>query len=386
MLQPDEFVSALKGAGFSFFSGVPCSYLKSMINCVIEQSTYIIASNEGDAVSLCAGAYMAGRNPVVLMQNSGLSNAISPLTSLNQVFGIPVLGFISLRGEENTSDEPQHELMGKITIPFLDLMKIQWDFLSRDQGEAEVQLKMAIRHIREGRSFFFVVRKNTFSKHPPLRHPEKYLNNSCFPAKVPPEKISPGNEGFPLRIDVLRTIHSLIDQETALIAPTGYTSRELYEIGDVENIFYMTGSMGCAGPIGMGIAIVQPRKNIIVIDGDGSLLMRLSGMTMIGYYKPGNMVHIVLDNNSYESTGGQRTVSDGVDFIEIAHACGYEHAEQVRDMPELKDKLNEWKKKRQLTFLYLKIRAGTRETLGRPSIHPHMVRQRFMEFLHDGLA
>ncbi len=383
MLQPDAFVSALKELGFSFFSGVPCSYLKSMINCAIDQSTYIMASNEGDAVALCAGAYMAGRNPVVLIQNSGLTNAISPLTSLNQVFGIPVLGFVSLRGEEYTSDEPQHELMGKITIPFLELMELQWDFLSVDQEEAEEQLKLAAGYVREGHSFFFIVRKNTFREHPPPCHQEKHSENSCFHVKLHPEKIPLGNDEFPFRIDVLRTIHSLLDQETALIAPTGYTSRELYELGDAENNFYMIGSMGCAGPIGMGIAIAQPRKNVIVIDGDGSLLMRLSGMSMIGYYKPENMVHVVLDNNSYESTGGQGTVSDGLNFIEIAHACGYGRAERVRDMLELKEKIHEWKKNRQLTFLYLKIMAGTREKLGRPSMHPHKVRQRFMEFLHD---
>jgi len=382
MLQPDLFVHALKKSGFSIFSGVPCSYLKSLINCAIDQSTYIMASNEGDAVALCAGAYMAGRNSVVMMQNSGLTNAISPLTSLNQVFGIPVLGFVSLRGEEHTLDEPQHELMGKITIPILELMEFQWDFLSFDQDEAEEQLKLAAQRIREGHSFFFIVRKNTFREYILPLHLEKKPDHSCLTVKGTAEKIPQGNGEFPFRIDVLRTIHSFLDQETALIAPTGYTSRELHEIGDADNMFYMIGSMGCAGSIGMGIAIAQPRKRVMVIDGDGSLLMRLSGMALIGYYKPENMVHIVIDNNSYESTGGQETVSNGINFSEIARACGYVHTEQVQDMIGLKDTLNKWKKNRQLTFIYLKIRSGTREKLGRPSIHPQTVRQRFMEFLH----
>jgi phosphonopyruvate decarboxylase len=290
---------------------------------------------------------------------------------------------VSLRGEERTSDEPQHELMGKITIPFLQLMEFHWDFLSFDQYEAEEQLKLAAQHIREGHSFFFIVRKNTFREHILLFNPKKNPEQTSLPVKAPAEKILQVDEEFPFRIDVLRTIHSFLDQETALIAPTGYTSRELYEIGDANNMFYMIGSMGCAGPIGMGIAIAQPQRRVIVIDGDGSLLMRLSAMAMIGYYKPENMVHIVLDNNSYESTGGQETVSDGINFIEIAHACGYEHIEYVRDILGLKDTLNKWKKNRQLTFLYLKIRSGTREKLGRPSIHPQTVRRRFMEFLHD---
>jgi phosphonopyruvate decarboxylase len=376
MLHPGEFISALQESGFSFFSGVPCSYLKSMINCAIDQADYIMAANEGDAVAICAGVYMAGKNPVVLMQNSGLTNAISPLTSLNHIFQIPVLGFVSFRGGEHTHDEPQHELMGKITIPFLELMGIRWEFLSLNQKEAKEQLKKAARCIKRGHSFFFIVRKNTFAEH---QNSLQLKDHAKHQKKI----TKSGSDEFPFRIDVLKTINSTLDRNTALITPTGYTSRELYEIEDSEHNFYMFGSMGCAGSIGLGLSRGKPDKDIVVIDGDGALLMRLGSMSTIGFYEPENLLHIVLDNNSYESTGGQKTASAGVNFIDIAHACGYTNSVYVHTLDELKDHIIKWKNHKELTFMYLKIREGTKEELGRPSITPQMIRQRFMEFLDD---
>jgi phosphonopyruvate decarboxylase len=376
MLHPEKFISALQDSGFTFFSGVPCSYLKSMINCAIDQCDYITAANEGDAVAICAGAYMTGMKSVVLMQNSGLTNAISPLTSLNQIFQIPLLGFVSFRGEENTHDEPQHELMGRITIPLLESMGIRWEFLSVNQKEAKEQLKKAARFIEREISFFFIVRKKTFAEYPNSLQLTEHTKHQKKIKKS-------GFDELPFRIDVLKTINSTIDQNTAIITPTGYTSRELFEVEDSKNNFYMFGSMGCAGSIGLGLSRGKPDKDIIVIDGDGALLMRLGSMSTIGFYNPENMLHILLDNNSYESTGGQKTVSDRINFVNIAHACGYTNSVYIHTLNELIDHLIKWKNHKELTFMYLKIRKGTREELSRPSISPSRIRQRFMEFLNE---
>src|SRR6476619_6128723 len=130
MLNTNKFGNELKRLGFDFYSGVPCSFLKNLINYSINECEYIAAVNEGDAIAIATGAHLGGRKPVVLMQNSGLTNAVSPLTSLNYPFQIPVLGFVSLRGEPGLHDEPQHELMGQITTQLLDLMQIKWQYLS----------------------------------------------------------------------------------------------------------------------------------------------------------------------------------------------------------------------------------------------------------------
>src|SRR4029079_366582 len=122
----------------------------------------IAAVNEGDAIAIATGAHLGGRKPVVLMQNSGLTNAVSPLTSLNYPFQIPVLGFVSLRGDASFTDEPQHELMGEITTQMLELMQIKWDYLSPDYNEAKIQIEVTNKWIEGNQPFFFVVKKGTF--------------------------------------------------------------------------------------------------------------------------------------------------------------------------------------------------------------------------------
>ncbi|MGA9173286.1 MAG: thiamine pyrophosphate-binding protein, partial [Thermoactinomyces sp.] len=151
MINTRIFGKELKKLGFGFFSGVPCSFLKNLINYAINECDYVAAANEGDAVAIASGAYIGGRKSVVLMQNSGLTNAVSPLTSLNYPFRIPLLGFVSLRGEPGIPDEPQHELMGRITTKLLDLMEVQWDYLSNDLEEAKRQLVQANQHIEHNR-------------------------------------------------------------------------------------------------------------------------------------------------------------------------------------------------------------------------------------------
>ena len=153
LLNTSEFGNELKKLGFDFYSGVPCSFLKNLINYAINECNYIAAANEGDAVAICSGAYIGGRKSVVFMQNSGLTNAVSPLTSLTYPFQLPVLGFVSLRGEPGLSDEPQHELMGQITTQLLDLMQIKWEYLSSNIHVAKVQLETANEWIEKNNLF-----------------------------------------------------------------------------------------------------------------------------------------------------------------------------------------------------------------------------------------
>jgi len=155
MLNTRALGDMLKNKGFDFYSGVPCSFLKYLINYAINDCEYVMAANEGDAIATCAGAFLGGRRPVFLCQNSGLTNTISPLTSLNHTFEIPVLGFVSLRGEKKISDAPQHELMGKITTNLLDLMEIKWEYLSGDINEVASQIDRADAILRKNKSFFF---------------------------------------------------------------------------------------------------------------------------------------------------------------------------------------------------------------------------------------
>ncbi|WP_078594858.1 phosphonopyruvate decarboxylase [Evansella clarkii] len=378
MLDTETFGKELKHHGYSFFSGVPCSFLKDFINYAITNCNYIGAANEGDAVAAAAGAMAGGAKSVVLMQNSGLANAVSPLMSLNFPFQIPVLGFVSLRGEEGLNDEPQHELTGKRTTELLDLMNIQWEFLSAEESEACSQLKNANWYIEKNKPFFFVVKKGTFGKFSLTESQQQKSGN------ISDWLIRSCGECYghlPTRYAALETISKLKDTSTVQLATTGKTGRELYEIEDAPNNFYMVGSMGCISSFALGLATVQQEKDIFVIDGDGSLLMRMGNLAVNGYYQPANMLHILLDNEVHDSTGGQTTVSSGVDFAAVASACGYRTAKRIFGLTELEAAIKEWKGVKGLTFLHLKIDTGSKKNLGRPKIKPHEVKERLAAFL-----
>jgi phosphonopyruvate decarboxylase len=134
------------------------------------------------------------------------------------------------------------------------------------------------------------------------------------------------------------------------------------------------------------LALTQKNKNIVVIDGDGSLLMRMGSLATNGYYNPHNMIHILLDNNTHDSTGGQSTVSHNLDFVNIAASCGYTNSLYVHNLEELELKLKSWKKTKGLTFLYMKISTNSKEQLSRPNIKPYEVKDRLQRFIINHLS
>ncbi|THF80867.1 phosphonopyruvate decarboxylase [Cohnella fermenti] len=370
------FGEGLRNKGFDFYSGVPCSFLKDLINYAVNECDYVMAANEGDAVATCAGAFIGGRKSVFLCQNSGLTNAVSPLTSLNYTFKIPVLGFVSLRGEEGLNDEPQHELLGKITTDMIEMMQIEWAYLSSNEEEALEQLQHANRIIDQNRSFFFVVRKNTFNSVVLKERQDS----------VPRTRSITGHENaptafYPQRMDILSTLQNTCNEDTVLLATTGVTGRELYELEDSPNQFYMVGSMGCIGALSLGLAIARPDKKIICIDGDGSLLMRMGSLATTAYYRPVNLLHVLLDNGVHESTGGQFTVSSIVDFAQLARSSGYSDVTNIGSIEELEKKIEAWTSEPMLSFVYISTALGTKGNLGRPKIKPFQVKERLMKHL-----
>jgi phosphonopyruvate decarboxylase len=333
-----------------------------------------MAANEGDAVSVAAGAWLGGRKSVALMQNSGLTNATSPLTSLNYCFRIPVLGFVSLRGEPGVSDEPQHELMGQITGDLLTLMRVEWEYLSASAPEANRQLQQADKVMQENRPFFFIVRKGTFDE-------VKLRDQTLRPAGSAEAERNAEQSGKPLRKDVLSCIARCAGKDTVLLATTGKSGRELFEVADTPNQLYMVGSMGCVSSLALGLALARPRTRIIAIDGDGAALMRLGAMATVSYYRPSNLLHILLDNNSHDSTGGQATVSHIVDFVGLAQSMNYPRSFTARSTGQVEAVIERWREEGGLTFLHVPIDTAPTPEPARPSVKPYEVKDRLMRFL-----
>jgi len=377
VIEASQFVGSAKGLGFDFWAGVPCSFLTPFINYTIGDSelTYISSANEGDAVAVATGAALGGHRSVAMMQNSGLGNAVSPLTSLNQVFRIPVLLIITLRGEPGKPDEPQHELMGQITLELLETMRIPWSWFPDREEDVENTLQTAISHMdSSGRPYALIMKKGMVAPYslgqtPGFEKPAiEHDSNS---------NISGGQA--PSRHDVLRELVACTDiSETVLIASTGFSGRELYAIDDRPNQLYMVGSMGCAASLGLGLSMVRPDKKIIVIDGDGAALMRLGNMATVGAYAGNNYYHLLLDNHVHESTGGQGTVSSTVNFPAVAAACGYQSIFQTAVSSR---EIDSFLQAKAPAFKHIETRQGVPEVLPRPSVKPASVARRLMQQL-----
>ena len=379
MIQAEEFVEAARKIGFEWYAGVPCSFLTPFINYVIsdDKLTYISSANEGDALATAAGAVIGGKQAVVMMQNSGLGNAVNPLTSLTYTFRIPLLLISTLRGDPNLKDEPQHQLMGRIAGKLLETMTVPWEFFPTEAAEIEPVLQRAQAYMRrERRPYALIMRKGTVA--PYALHP---LSTPLFKGKTNGYQKSffrgNGKERISRSEALGRIVELTEPQNTVVIATTGYTGRELFALSDRSNHLYLVGSMGCASSLGLGLSLARPDLNIVVIDGDGAVLMRMGNFATIGAYGSPNLTHILLDNEVHDSTGAQATVSGGVSFAQIAQACGYAIALEGDDL-SLLDALFAADTNHRPKFGHLKIRPGTIKNLPRPSLSPEDVLQRLI--------
>lgn len=379
MIEAEEFVEAARKSGIKRYTGVPCSFLTPFINYVINDDTleYVSSANEGDALATAAGAAIGGERSIVMMQNSGLGNAVSPITSLAWVFRIPMIIITTHRGAPGVKDEPQHELMGQITGQLFDAMQVPWETFPDESSAIQSALQRALDYMqKEQRPYGFIMQKGAVNAH-------KLKKNSI--ADVSKRKT--GRKHFETNRDnisrgeALNRIISLTpENETIVIATTGFTGRELFAITDRINHLYMVGSMGCASSLGLGLALARPDLHIVIVDGDGAALMRMGNFATIGSYADSNLTHILLDNEAHDSTGAQATVTGNVRFAEIAAACGYGASYDGNDIQML-DELFSLKGINGPRFAHLKIRTGTMENLPRPDIIPADVLRRLMQHI-----
>jgi phosphonopyruvate decarboxylase len=383
MLQAEDVISICKSSGYSLVAGVPCSFLKPLINCAIDRPdiNYITASSEGEAVAIASGARLAGHKAVVMCQNSGLGNMINPLTSLNFPFRIPLLMLITLRGEIGLQDEPQHELMGKITDNLLDDIHVPWEMFPSELEEAQAAIERSEMEMKSSElPFAFIVRKGTIEKKDLLSEDEERLAPQKYEAKG--RFVCKSGERMK-RAEAIKIVKDIISEKDAIIATTGKIGRELFTLGDSDNQFYVVGSMGCASGIGFGIQQVHPNQGVVVLDGDGAALMKMGTIATIGHYQPPKFIHIIFDNESYESTGGQSTVSSTVDFCKIASACGYKESWGIDTRDDLGSILQAVKEVQGPHLIHVKVAGGSSRELARPNLKPSQLKERFIAFLQS---
>jgi len=362
--------------GSDFYTGVPDSQLKALCNYLmdkfgIDPKHHVIAANEGNCTALAAGYHLAtGKVPVVYMQNSGEGNIINPVASLlnDKVYAIPVIFIIGWRGEPGIHDEPQHIYQGEITVKLLEDMDIATFVIGKDTTEDDLVVKMDEFKmiLAMGKSVAFVIRKGALTDAPEI----EYKNDNTM-----------------IREEIIRHIVKA-SGEDPIISTTGKASRELFEIRVVNEQshkydFLTVGSMGHSSSIALGVAINKPNKRIWCVDGDGSVLMHMGAIAVIGANKPRNLIHVVINNSAHETVGGMPTVAGSIDLVGIAKACGYPNVVSVNTFEDLDKVLEVAKKRDGLSMIEVKCSIGAREDLGRPTTTALENKQKFMDYLKE---
>ena len=308
-IDTSEFFQLLSEKNVEFFTGIPDSLLKQFCLCIddnVPNEKHIVAANEGNAIALATGYHLAtNKLPLVYMQNSGTGNAINPLLSLadSEVYSIPMLILIGWRGEPGIKDEPQHTKQGKVQLELLDSIDLQYEIISANDDNWKDKLLNGIEiSTSKNRPFAILIKKGTFDRYKiGIEEPMSDLMN---------------------REHALTILLEKIPENSIIVSTTGKTSREIYEFREQNNQshntdFLTVGSMGHCSSIALGIAIAQPNRKVICIDGDGSLLMHMGSLAVIGKSQPKNFYHILMNNYVHESVGGQRTAVNTVEIVNL---------------------------------------------------------------------
>jgi phosphonopyruvate decarboxylase len=378
MIDPIEFIAALERLDIRFVTGVPDSLLKDICACITEHlpsERHVIATNEGSAVGLAIGHYLAtGRLAIIYMQNSGLGNVVNPVTSLAdpQVYGIPMVLMIGWRGEiledgQQRHDEPQHVKQGRVTIPQLEILDIPYRIVDSSTAKIEPLLHELIRlALSRSGPVALVVRKQSF---------------------LPFKSVKSAHEDSRLtREAAIAAIIGSLPDHVLVVSTTGMASRELFELRKAlgqghHRDFLTVGGMGHAGQIAAGIAMARLDREVVCIDGDGAVLMHMGGLAISADCS--NLLHILINNSAHDSVGGQPTKGAVLDFKKIARVCGYGRVSSAVNADEIAINVRSLLRCGLSSFLEIKCKPGARANLGRPDHSPLKNKISFMSFIRE---
>lgn len=356
-MKAQELLTLIKEAGIETIAGVPDSTLKQFCDALQQDDTFKhhTTVNEGAAVAMAVGTYLATAKPAcVYMQNSGIGNAVNPLTSLanKDVYGIPMLFIVGWRGEPGVKDEPQHVFQGKITCECFDLLAIPYEVIDSNTTVEELVIIMdkAKSAFEQELQFAIIVKSGTFEKAQPFTWDNGQALN---------------------REEALGKLLEVLPREVRIVSTTGKISRELYEqsnrlFGEHDNLFMSVGGMGHASMIALGMAQARADKKIVCVEGDGAALMHMGNMALVASEKPENMYHIIINNQAHESVGAMPTDCQQVSFAKMAEALGYESVRRIDTLEEIESIGSEIAQKKGPLFYEIMVGLGSRADLCRP--------------------
>ena len=254
-------------------------------------------------------------------------------------------------------DEPQHITQGRLTLPLLEALEVEHAVLE-DVAQVEAACDYMAAH---SRPYALVVRKGAFEPYPRAAAAARYAL---------------------AREEAIRCVAGLMGASDAVVATTGMISRELYECREShERDFLTVGSMGHASSIALGIALARPERRVYCLDGDGAMLMHLGAAAVLAAHAPGNLKHIVFNNEAHDSVGAQPTVMGHLDVPQMARALGYRQVFRVETLEELRAAWPSFAEHEGLCLLEIMVKCGSRKDLGRPKERPVENKTAFMRHL-----
>ena len=366
-----EFIKILKKNDINFFTGIPDSLMKNFLmylNSKKYKFEHYVAANEGSAIGLGIGYHLSTKKvPLIYLQNSGLGNCVNPIVSLadREVFSIPLVLLIGWRGEKGLKDEPQHKKQGKITEQLIRVLDIPYIVLDEKIKHNEIS-NLIKNSKKNSKPVALLVKKNFFQIIDVIKNlPNRYPLN---------------------REEVISLIINNLSDKDIVVSTTGMASRELLEIKKMSpkaNFpnFMTIGGMGHASQIALGIALKNKKRRVICIDGDGSIIMHMGGMSTIGSIKPSNFMHIVINNGVHGSVGNQPTDGMKINLKQIARGCGYENVFSSYERKTTNKKIKDILKSNKCSFLEVRVNTNYRKDLIRPDKSPKFYKENLIKKL-----
>lgn len=369
----EDLITVLKKNRVDFSAFLPCEKIKRLLGMVGETFFTVPLTREEEGVGICAGAALSGRRPAMFVQSSGIGNMLNALLSLTGFYELPLSIFVSWRGIHKEKIEAQIP-MGQRLPKILGGAGISYSRISSrdDLGLIEKNLP---RVYKDNKIHAFLLSPAVWEgcgdEHLPAGTPAFTSIREGLSEKAgrPEPELT--------RFEILGIISPYLDSK-AVVCNLGFPSKELFYIKHQPSNFYMLGSMGMATPIGLGIALTSG-KEVVVIDGDGSLLMNPGCLATCAYFSPRNLTILAIDNGSYGSTGDQPTLTRScVDLELVAKGFGIRNAFTVLDETGLIDAMRS--SGRGLRFIRALAVPGNKEVPNIPVNHLE-IRRKVQEFL-----
>lgn len=379
----DQLIDILKKSGIDFISSLPCEKIKDLLELIVgayghTPLLHVPLTREEEGVGICAGAALSGRRPAMFVQSSGIGNMINALLSLTGFYRLPIAIFVSHRGiykEKIKAQIPMgrhlSEILSGAGIPYT-IIKGKDDFkaiekrLSNLYKKNEIHAFLLSPAIWEASALgtqqleFRIQGRGEIPQHLPFLT----VDLGGIRLHVTPPKFS--------RFEILNIIAPYLDSKV-VVCNLGFPSKELYHIKHQPSNFYMLGSMGMATPIGLGIALTSS-KQVVVIDGDGSLLMNPGSLATTAHFSPKNLTIFAIDNGTYGSTGDQPTLTSScVDLELVARGFGIKNTFKVSTKKELVNVMKD--KAKGLRFIHALAIPGNKDVPNIPLNHLENKRQ-----------